>query len=187
MHSTRLRLGALALGVGLFILIGHLTGAREWMTEARIQAAVREAGWWGFALFFAVFSVGQLLQVPGVIFIVVARLVWGPAPGFVLAYAGSLISATFVFTVVRALGGKPLGGLTWAPALKLLAGLERRPLVTIAALRAVLMLTPPLAYALALSPVKHRDHLLGSAAGLIAPVAAVVFLSEGALALWRSL
>jgi hypothetical protein len=50
-----------------------------------------------------------------------------------------------------------------------------------------MMLAPPLTYALALSPVKQRDHLVGSALGLVIPVSAVVFLSEAALALWRAL
>jgi uncharacterized membrane protein YdjX (TVP38/TMEM64 family) len=185
--AVRLRLIALALGLGLIILIGHLTGAREWMTEERLQSAVLEAGWWGLVLFFATFTLGQLLQVPGVIFILVARVVWGPAVGFANAYAGSLISAALVFVMVRAVGGKPLGEITWPPAKKILAGLDRRPLLTIAALRAVMMLAPPLTYALALSRVKQRDHLLGSAVGLLVPVSFVVFLSEAALALWRSL
>lgn len=175
------------LGLGLIILLGHLSGAREWMTEERLQRAVNAAGWWGLALFFATFTVGQLVQVPGVVFILVARVVWGPTLGFGLAYAGSLIAATLVFVLVRAVGGKPLGAITWPPARRILAGLEQRPVLTIAALRAVLMLAPPLNYALALSPVKQRDHLLGSALGLVLPVSAVVFLWEAALALWSSL
>jgi uncharacterized membrane protein YdjX (TVP38/TMEM64 family) len=59
-------------------------------------------------LFFAVFTVGQLVQVPGVIFILVARVVWGPIVGFGLAYLGSVFSAAAVFMMVRAVGGKPL-------------------------------------------------------------------------------
>jgi uncharacterized membrane protein YdjX (TVP38/TMEM64 family) len=178
---------ALVLVLALFILIGHLTGAREWMTQEKIQSAVNDAGWWGVLFFFAIFSIGQFLQVPGALFIVVARVVWGPVFGFAIAYAGAIISAVSVFAMVRAVGGKPLGAITWPPAKKILAGLDRRPIVTIAALRAVMMLAPPLTYALALSPVKHRDHLIGSAIGLVVPVTIVVFLSEGAMALWRSL
>ena len=177
---------ALVIGLALILLIGHLTGAREWMTQERLQGAVNSAGWWGVLVFFAVFSIGQFLQVPGALFIVVARVVWEPALGFAIAYAGSIVSAVSVFAMVRAVGGKPLGDITWPPAKKILAGLDRRPILTIAALRAVMMLAPPLTYALALSPVKHRDHLIGSAIGLVVPVTIVVFLSEGAMALWRS-
>ncbi len=187
-HVTRarIRVVALVIGLALILLIGHLTGAREWMTQERLQSAVNSAGWWGVLVFFAVFSIGQFLQVPGALFIVVARVVWEPALGFAIAYAGSIVSAVSVFAMVRAVGGKPLGDITWPPAKKILAGLDRRPILTIAALRAVMMLAPPLTYALALSPVKHRDHLIGSAIGLVVPVTIVVFLSEGAMALWRS-
>ncbi|MDP3153647.1 MAG: VTT domain-containing protein [Archangium sp.] len=185
--STRVRLVVLVLGLGLLIGLASLTGVREWMTEERLRAAVTAAGWWGLALFFAIFTVGQLLQVPGVVFIFAARAAWGPMLGFAGAYAGAVISATLVFLLVRSVGGKALAEITWPPARRILAGLEQRPVLTIAALRAVMMLRPPLNYALALSPVKQSHHFIGSVLGLIVPVAVVVFLSEGALALVRSL
>ena len=181
------RLALLVVIVLLLLLAGYATGARAWLSEENLQRAVAAAGFWGLALFFATFTVGQLLQVPGVVFILVARVAWGPMLGFAGAYAGAVISAALVFLFVRAVGGKPLGAITWAPARKILAGLERRPVLTIAALRAVMMLTPPLNYALALSPVRQDHHLLGSVLGLVVPVAVTVFLSEGALALLRTL
>jgi len=162
----------------LAFVVASVTGVRDWLTAERLQHAVSEAGWWGLALFFVVFSVGQLMQVPGVVFIIAARAAWGPTLGFAGAFVGAVVSATFVFVLVRAIGGKPLGEIRWAPARRILAGLERRPVLTIAALRAVMMLAPPLNYAFALSPIRQRHHLLGSAIGLVAPVAVVVFLSE---------
>lgn len=186
MKTRRLRVIALVLGLGGLVLLAHATGAREWMTEERLQQLVAAAGWWGLAVFFAAFTVGQLLQVPGVVFIFVARAAWGPVLGFAGAYAGAVISATLVFLLVRSVGGKPLGELRWSPARRILAGLERRPVLTIAALRVVMMLSPPLNYALALSPVRQRHHLLGSVLGLLLPVGAVVFLSDAVLALARS-
>ena len=185
--STRVRLAVLVLGLGLLIGLASVTGVREWMTEERLRAAVTAAGWWGLALFFATFTVGQLLQVPGVVFIFVARAAWGPMLGFASAYAGAVISATLVFLLVRSVGGKALAEITWPPARRILAGLEKHPVLTIAVLRAVMMLTPPLNYALALSPVRQSHHFIGSVLGLIVPVAVEVFLSEGALALMRSL
>lgn len=176
------RLGLVLVLVTLFVL-ASVTGVRELLTPARLQQAVADAGLWGFGLFVVCFSVGQLLQVPGVVFILVARAAWGPVLGFANAYVGALVAAGVVFLLVRTVGGKPLGRITWGPARRVLAGLERRPVLTIASLRAVLLLNPPLNYALALSPVRHGHHLLGSALGLVLPIAAVMFLSEGALRL----
>jgi uncharacterized membrane protein YdjX (TVP38/TMEM64 family) len=178
---VKLRLAALGLLLALAFVIASAMGWRDWLTPDRLQHAVVEAGWWGVVLFFIIFSVGQLMQVPGVVFIIAARAAWGPTLGFFGAYVGAVMSATFVFVLVRAIGGRPLGEITWAPARRILAGLERRPVLTIAALRAVMMLAPPLNYAFALSPIRQRHHLLGSAIGLVLPVGLVVFLSEVAL------
>ena len=181
-----LRPGLLLLTlVGLWALVAK-SGVAEGLTAARVQDWVTAAGPLGVVLFFAVFSAGNLAQIPGVIFIVAARLAFGPSVGFLVAYAGSLVAVTFTFTFVRAVGGKPLGEVTFGPARRILAQLEQHPVRTIALLRTVLLLTPPLNYAFALAPIKQRDHLLGSALGLVVPVAGVVFLSELVVALFRS-
>lgn len=181
-----IRLGLLVVLALLFVLAAGATGAREFLTPTRLQQAVADAGLWGFGLFVVCFAVGQLLQVPGIVFILVARAAWGPVLGFANAYVGALVAAGVVFVLVRAVGGKPLGLITWGPARRVLAGLERRPVLTIAALRTVMLLSPPLNYALALSPVRQGHHLIGSALGLVLPIAAVIFLSESALALFRT-
>lgn len=103
-------------------------------------------------------AAGELLHLPGMFFfIVIARVVFGPALGFVLGYAGAVIAVTLSFVVARQL--------------------EAHPVQTTALLRLVLWLAPPLSYALASSNIRVRDHLLGSAIGLAVPVGAVVFLS----------
>lgn len=184
-NAWLLRLGLVLVLVLLFVL-ASVTGVREQLTPAHLQQAVADAGLWGFGLFVVCFSVGQLLQVPGIVFILVARAAWGPVLGFANAYVGALVAAGVVFLLVRMVGGSPLGRITWGPARRVLAGLERRPVLTIASLRAVMLLSPPLNYALALSPVRQGHHLLGSALGLVVPIAVVMFLSESALALFHS-
>ncbi len=176
----------------LLLILGGLwalaakSGVAEGLTAARVQEWVTGAGPLGVVLFFVAFSAGNLAQIPGVIFIVAARLAFGPSVGLLVAYVGSLVAVSFTFAFVRAVGGKPLGELTFGPARRALARLEEHPVRTIAVLRTVLLLAPPLNCALALTPVRHRDHLLGSALGLVVPVAVVVFLSEFALTLVRS-
>ena len=170
----------------MLLVVASVMGARDVLTPPRLERAVADAGLWRFRLFVVCFSIGQLLQVPGVVFILVARAAWGPVLGFANAYVGAVIAAGVVFLLVRAVGGKPLGRITWGPARRVLAGLERRPVLAIASLRAVMLLSPPLNYALALSPVRQTHHLIGSALGLVLPIAVVMFLSESALAFIRS-
>ena len=52
------------------------------------------------------------------------------------------------------------------------------PIATVALLRAVLVLSPPLNYALALTSLRFFDHLLGSALGLVVPIGAAALLSR---------
>ncbi|MBL8923229.1 MAG: TVP38/TMEM64 family protein [Myxococcaceae bacterium] len=184
---TWLRLAALALLLAGGWWLARVTGLSSQLTTDRLRETVAAAGGWALVVFVALFAVGLLVQVPGVVFLLLARVVWGPLEAFLIGYAGAVLASAIVFAVVRGIGGAPLAEVRWPPAKAVLAGLERRPVLSVALLRTVLILTPPLNYALALSKLRHRDHLLGSALGLLVPVCAVMFLSEGALALLRSL
>jgi uncharacterized membrane protein YdjX (TVP38/TMEM64 family) len=60
----------------------------------------------------------------------------------------------------------------------LLGRLDAHPVRVVALLRVVLIHSPQLNYALALSSLRYRDYLLGSALGLVLPVAVEVLLVE---------
>jgi hypothetical protein len=82
-------------------------------------------------------------------------------------------------------GGAPLVGVRQRWLRRALSRLETRRVLTVALLRTFLVLSPPLSFALAMSRTRFRDRLLGSALGLVAPVAAYVCVSDcllGALA-----
>lgn len=168
--------------VALWLLVGRSEWARA-LTAESLRALITAAGPWGLVVFVALFAGGQLAQLPGVIFLVAARLAFGPALGFAAAYVGAVLGVALTFAVVRAVGGPPLDAVSFAPAKRWLGRLEAKPVQTVALLRAVLLLSPALNYALALTPVRPRAHLAGSALGLVVPVAAWVFLSEAVLAL----
>jgi len=125
--------------------------------------------------------------VPGAAFLIGARVAYGPGMGFVWAYLGALAAITLSFVIVRAVGGQALGEIRWAPMRKALAKLDERPVRTVVILRSVLMLAPPLNYALAMSRVRFRDYFTGSAIGLAAPVALWVFLSDVILSFFGGL
>lgn len=170
--------------VAVWLVVGQSEWARSLSAES-LEQMVTAAGPWGVLVFLVIFAGGQVAQLPGVIFIVAARLAFGPALGFVAAYVGSVLAVTVTFAVVRAAGGAPIETVSFAPARRWLGRLEAKPVQTVALLRAVLLLSPPLNYALALAPLRPRAHLAGSALGLVVPVAVVVFLSEAVLALVR--
>jgi uncharacterized membrane protein YdjX (TVP38/TMEM64 family) len=115
------------------------------------------------------------LHVPGLALVAAGVLAWGRLPGGVLAYLAAIIAMTLCFLTVRTIGGSPLGELKHRHARRLLQHLEDRPIRTVALVRLVTWLSPGMTYALALSPVRLRDYVLGSALGILLPVA--VFIS----------
>jgi uncharacterized membrane protein YdjX (TVP38/TMEM64 family) len=159
-------------------LAGRLTGVTEGWTVASIRERVQQAGPLGFLLYLALFSGGELLHVPGLVFVGAGLLAWGKATGFAVALAGSLVSITVSFFVVRGIGGKALAELDRPFITKMLARLEARPVLTVALLRMVLVLLPALNYALALSSIRYRSYLLGSVIGLIPPLFAATLLFD---------
>ncbi len=176
--STRARLIALAAVLLAGLLVGHATGATEKLTADGIRSFVASAGALGVLAFLALFVVGELLHVPGLVFVAAAVALWGPLAGGAIAAVGSILSLVTTFAVVRGVGGKPLGEVKLAFARRMLDGLERRPVFTVAVLRTVLILSPPVTYALALSPIKFRDYLVGSAIGLVVPLSVAVLVFD---------
>ena len=159
-------------------LVADAFGLREALSPEGIRELAVGAGCVGVLAYLGAFSLGSLVQVPGAAFLVGARVAYGPGMGFVWAYLGALAAITLSFVVVRAVGGRALDEIRWKPMRTMLDKLDERPVRTVVALRSVLMLAPPLNYALAMSRVRFRDYFVGSAIGLAAPVAAWVFLSD---------
>jgi uncharacterized membrane protein YdjX (TVP38/TMEM64 family) len=82
---------------------------------------------------------------------------------------GGVASAVINVTVLRWIGGGPVeGGPAWI--VRVMGWAETRPVGATALLRALTVVAPPANVALALSPVRCRDHALGSALGLTVPV-----------------
>ncbi len=169
------RLVALAVMVVALVVAGHLSGLTARLNVPALRASMASAGAWGPILFILAFCVGELVHVPGMIFVAAAAFAYGPVNGAAIAYLGALASVSVTFAFVRGVGGKPLATVRWAFARRLLAHLDRRPVLTIALLRLVLWISPPISYALALSGLRFRSCLVGSALGLAIPVPVVAF------------
>jgi uncharacterized membrane protein YdjX (TVP38/TMEM64 family) len=169
-----LRLAALIGGV--LVLAG--TGA--WLEHAgaidthTIAGGIRGLGGWAIPLFFVTCIAGELLHLPGMLFVVAAQLVFGRGAGLAIAYAGAVLGVATAFALARVVRGRAGAHaprrLPWAWAQRLLDGLDRHPIATIVLLRSVFWISPPLNYALGWSRVRARDYLIGSAIGLVVPV-----------------
>ena len=138
------------------------------ITVENIRTQLEAAGPMGILIFLAAFAMGNLVAIPGLLFVMASLLAYGQVMGFLVAAAGSLLSISISFWVVRAFGGQVQTQnrlIRWA-----LGPLERYPVRTVALLRTMTVLSPPVNYALALSKIRYRQYMLGSAAGLALPL-----------------
>ncbi|MFT5679447.1 MAG: putative membrane protein YdjX (TVP38/TMEM64 family) [Myxococcota bacterium] len=153
-------------------------GLTDLLSIEVLKTAMADAGPLGAVVFVGVFAVGNLLSVPGLVFIIASMLAYGKVTGTAVALVGSLAALTLNFWTVRLVGGAPKSTPTGRAA-RLLARLSERPVGTVFVLRNFMMLSPPLNYALALSTIRYRDYMVGSALGLLAPIGLyAVFLDQ---------
>jgi uncharacterized membrane protein YdjX (TVP38/TMEM64 family) len=168
-RSGKLRLIlVLVLFVGLYAL-SRFMGFTDWDPES-IRSQVQGAGLWGFFLYAAVFAGGEFLHIPGMVFVAAGILAYGRLLGFALAFLASVISVCFSFAVVRAIGGRALTEIERPFLKRVLQKLDERPIRVVLVLRMLLWLAPALNYTLAMTDLRFRDYLIGSALGLVIPV-----------------
>ena len=175
------RLVGLAAVLVALLLVGHFSGATEYMTRENIAHFMQSLGVWGFLLFLVAFALGELVHVPGFVFIFAALIAYGRIWGAVAGYAGALLAVTLAFFLVRLVGGSALSEIKQPLIKKALGPLEKHPIRTVALLRAVLWFAPALNYALGLSPVRYRDYIVGSAIGFIVPMVLFSVLFDWAM------
>lgn len=172
------RLIAAASVILLLFVVGWMTDAAAFFQPERIQAAVLDAGNLGGLLFIVAFAGGLLLQIPGVVFVGAGLMLYGSWLGGGLVLLGALIALSASFWVVRLVGGKATKGIKNKMMQRVLGHLEARPVRTVAVLRVLMFLSPPVNYALALSSIRYRDYIVGSAVGLLAPLSVLVLFSD---------
>ena len=177
-RDGRFRLLFIALaGVGLWT-VGWATGLTEQFTQENIRHLLAGRGVPGLLAFGGVFAAAQLLRVPSPVFIVAAVAVYGKNTGAVIALLGALTSAAVSFAAVRALAGHALAGVAHPMIRRSLNHLDRHPIMTVALLRLTFQTAPPLNYALAMTAIHWRNHLLGCALGLPLPVVVMAWLFD---------
>lgn len=169
--NTWFRLALLvAFLIGVYV-IGAITGFTDELTVDGIRASMREAGLGGFFVFIATFCVGQLLYIPGFVFVMVAGLAYGPLWGSFASIIAANISVAVSFFIVRTIGGQPLKDVSIErPFLQRpLDHLEDRPIRSMIIIRLFLWAIPPVNYTLAMSGVTFRDYMVAAAIGMTPP------------------
>ena len=168
---THRRLIGVVAFVMVLLLTVQLTGLRGHFNLAFIKDTFLMHPVGGVLLFVLLFSLGNLIQLPGLIFLAAAVLTLGRLRGGLVTLVAANVSCAITFLVFRLMGGDALMQLQNPLVRRIFAALHRRPVASIVLLRTLLQTAPSLNVALALSGVKLRQYLLGTFLGLPLPVA----------------
>lgn len=166
------RLVAVLCFLGVVLLAAELSGLRGHFSLDNLhQILARNLGS-GLAIFVLLFVLGNLIQVPGWIFLSAAVLALGRTWGGIATYLAANISCAVTFLSIRYVGSDALRRLDNPIARRLLGQLDARPVRSVLLLRILFQTLPALNYALALSGVDFRKYLIGTLLGLPLPIMA---------------
>ena len=170
LYRYRRLLALLLFLLALFALV-HGTGLREHFSLPYLRQQLSYNQWSGLAIFVLLFTAGNLVQVPGWVFLAAAVLILGQFGGGVATYVAACTSCAFTYLTVRWIGGDAVRQLDSKLARKLLAQLHAHPIRNMVILRTLFQTLPALNYALALSGIGFRQYMLAVLVGLPLPIA----------------
>ena len=154
----------------LFIL-AEVTEFRERITIDYIKNLFLEHKLIGSVLFICLFALGNILYIPGWIFLVGGILAVGKWYAGPLSFIGGVASSVLSYILVGLVGKDALRSLEKQRYAKnFFKHLDDKPIRTIILLRLIFQTAPFLNYALILSNVRFRDFLWGTLFGLPIPI-----------------
>jgi uncharacterized membrane protein YdjX (TVP38/TMEM64 family) len=165
------RLLGVLLFLGLLLAIFEFSGLRGHLNLEFLRQTILQHQISGLLSFVLLFSLGNLVQIPGWLFLAAAVLALGGVWGGIVTYVAAVISCTVTFLAIRFLGGDALRELNNKTIARILRRLDAHPVSSIVLLRMLFQTIPALNYALALSGVSLRNYLLGTLLGLPLPIA----------------
>ncbi len=165
------RLLAVGLFLAVLVSVFEVSGLRDHFDLSFVRQVILQHQIGGLILFVLLFSLGNLIQIPGWIFLAAAVLALGRVWGAAVTYVAATASCAFTFVTIRALGGDALRLLENRLATRILRELDDHPIGSVALLRLLFQTAPALNYALAMSGTKFRTYLIGTLIGLPIPIA----------------
>ncbi len=169
-RPRRLRFILVLVALVLLLVGGKYFGLQEYFDLQNVRRSIEAAGAWGYLLYVLLFVIGETLHVFGLIFVAAAVYVYGRTTGFMLALIGGTIAVSVSFQLMRLIGGRAFESIERPWVRRMLLQLDNKPICSVIFLRTFLVLHPSLNYVMALTNIRFRDYLIGSAVGLIVPI-----------------
>lgn len=167
--------------LGVAIMFWFVMTATPWgqaMSVERLRQMAVEGGMIGIGGFLLACTLRDAVQFPPALLVAIAVLAYGGLVGCLVGYVGLCISNAVGFCVVRRLGGQALDRIEKPWVRRWLDRLDERPVLCVLLLRQLFFMMTAVNTTLALTGVRFRHYMLGSAIGLIAPCIASACLSD---------
>jgi len=180
LRSTMIQLTCVALVVSAITLIVNSIahhGIPD-IDPQKVHKAIKKAGYLGIVIYIIGFGLAELLHLPGLVFVTAGVMCWGHVNGWLLALFMAPLSCTISFLVVRRVGGQALADVQFSIVKRMMSHLDDRPVLTVVGLRSVFFLAPAINYILALSTIRARDFVAGTAIGLVLPLTVAVYFID---------
>ena len=169
MHRYK-RLLVVVLFLLVLLALFEFSGLRAQINLQFVRQSFDQHKIGGLLIFVLLFSLGNLIQIPGTIFLAAAVLTLGQWWGGLATYVAACTSCAITFWVIRLLGRDALRQLDGRLAARIFARLDAHPVQSVVLLRILFQTVPVLNYTLALSGVGFGSYLLGTLVGLPLPI-----------------
>jgi len=122
------RLFGVVAFLGLLLIVFEVSGIRERFDLAYIRETIVMHRVGGLLLFVLLFSLGNLIQIPGWLFLAAAVLTLGRTWGGVVTYVAATTSCALTFVIIRSIGGDALRSIDNRIAVRILSKLDTYPI-----------------------------------------------------------
>lgn len=164
------RLIAVVLLLVLLWALFQFSGLREHFSLQFVHDSFEHHVVVGLLIYAALFALGNLVQIPGWLFLAAALLALGRFWGGVATYFAGCFACVSTFWMVRLVGADALRRVGGRLGLRLFARLDAHPVQSVVLLRLLMQTAPALNYLLALSGIRFRAYLIGTLLGLPLPI-----------------
>ncbi|MBK9522690.1 MAG: VTT domain-containing protein [Rhodocyclaceae bacterium] len=169
---------AVLVFVGLLLFFVEYFDLRHDFSLEFMQEQIMANKLSGLLIFILLFSVGNLIHLPGWLFLAAAVITLGKTWGGLATYTAATTSCVVTFFSIKWIGGDALRQFDNKLAMRIFRHLDDRPIRSIALLRIVFQTMPTLNYALALSRIKFSNYLIGTLIGLPVPITLYCFFFD---------
>jgi uncharacterized membrane protein YdjX (TVP38/TMEM64 family) len=176
-----LSVAAVGLALAGFTVLWHWSPLAGYADVGRLVRVLREVETHPALpfLFIGAYIGAGLTMFPMTVLNTAVVLICGPWHGLEYAYIGNFASALVTFWVVRFFGRGPLHSVSGGRILQLSEGLARRGVLSVILMRNIPVSFALISAAAAVSHIRFRDYLLGTAMGMLPGILVVCFLAGG--------